>query len=102
MSRYILGVEAAQDVINIWEYIAPDNVDAADRLIANLFAAFDQLAEMPHLGHEREDLTDRSLLFWLVGSYLIIYRATQPAIEIVAVTRGSRDVPSLLSKRGPR
>ena len=40
-----------------------------------------------------------TLLFWPVGSYLIIYRAEHRPIEIVAVTQGSRDVPTFLRRR---
>jgi plasmid stabilization system protein ParE len=43
--------------------------------------------------------TTYSVLFWLVGSYLIIYRAEHRPVEIVAVTQGSRDVPAFLRPR---
>ena len=71
--------------------IAADKVDAADRWIGKLFNAFEALARTPGMGHKREDLTDYPVLFWPVGSYLIIYRAEQRPVEIVAVTQGSRD-----------
>jgi plasmid stabilization system protein ParE len=54
---------------------------------------------MPGLGHRREDLTDRPLRFWTVDAYLVIYRAERTPIEIVAVTRGGRDIPRLLRHR---
>jgi plasmid stabilization system protein ParE len=56
MRDYILGIEASQDVLDIWDYIANDNIDAADRLVESLFEAFDELAGMPRMGHRREDL----------------------------------------------
>ena len=51
------------------------------------------------LGHTRKDLTQYPVLFWPVGSYLIIYRAGRSPIEIVAVTQGSRDIPAFLRRR---
>jgi plasmid stabilization system protein ParE len=50
MTLYILAPEAAQDLHNLWEYMAVENVDATDRVIDALFAAFEQLAAMPSLG----------------------------------------------------
>jgi plasmid stabilization system protein ParE len=52
------------------------------------------------MGHQREDLTARALLFWPVGAYLVIYRSGELQIEIVAVVQGSRDVMTLLRQRG--
>lgn len=96
---YILGTDAASDLDNIWEYIARDNLDAADRWIDKLFGAFQALADTPNIGHKREDLTPLPVLFWPVGAYLIIYRAQSIPIEIVAVTQGSRDIPAFLHGR---
>jgi plasmid stabilization system protein ParE len=54
MTSYILGPEAPQDLHDLWDYIAGENLTAADRVIDTLFAAFEQLAVMPGLGHTRE------------------------------------------------
>jgi plasmid stabilization system protein ParE len=99
MTAYILAPEALQDLQDIWDYIATENLDAADRMIDTLFAAFEQLAALPGLGHRREDLTNRPLRFWTVEAHLVIYRAERTSVEIVAVTRGGRDIPRLLRHR---
>jgi plasmid stabilization system protein ParE len=99
MNRYVLSVAAELDLDEIWEYIAQDNLDAADRWIGKLFDAFDSLAQTPALGHKREDLTQYPVLFWPVGAYLILYRVQDEWIEIVAVTQGARDIPAFLSQR---
>ncbi len=99
MSGYILSVDADFDLDEIWEHIAADDIDAADRWIEKLFDAFEALGRTPGMGHRREDLTSHPVLFWPVGAYLVIYRAGRPAIEIVAVTQGSRDIPVFLSRR---
>ena len=99
MSGYVLSVDVALDLEDIWEYIAADSVDAADRWIGKLFDAFEALGQSPGMGHKREDLTAYPVLFWPVGSYLVIYRAERLPIEIVAVTQGSRDIPAFLRRR---
>ncbi len=99
MSGYVLSVDADSDLDEIWEYIAGDSIDAADRWTNKLFDAFEAFGRTPSIGHKREDLTAYSVLFWPVGAYLVIYRAERTPIEIVAVTQGSRDIPAFLSRR---
>lgn len=99
MSRYILSPDADLDIDNIWEYIAKNNIDAADRWVIRLFDAFEVVAKTPAIGHKRDDLTSYPVLFWPVVPYLIIYRATRRPVEIVAVTHGARDIPRFLHKR---
>jgi len=97
--KYVLGAAAELDLDAIWEYIAEDSVDAADRWIGKLFDAFEALAQAPGMGHKREDLTSYPVLFWPVGAYLILYRVRSEWIEIVAVTQGARDIPAFLRGR---
>ncbi len=99
MSGYKLGRDVEQDLDDIWEFVAADNIDAADRLIAKFFDAFEALARMPGMGHQRKDLTQLAVLFWPVGNYLVIYHAERTPIEIVAVVHGKRDVPTFLRQR---
>jgi hypothetical protein len=51
------------------------------------------------MGYKRKELTAYPVLFWPVGAYLIIYRAGADLVEIVAVTQGSRDIPTFLHQR---
>jgi hypothetical protein len=67
MRQYVLSTGAELDLNEIWEYIAQDNLDAADRWIKKLFDAFETLARAPGMGHKREDLTAFPVLFWPVG-----------------------------------
>jgi plasmid stabilization system protein ParE len=100
VSDYVLGSDAVLDLEDIWDYIATDSAAAAERWVAKLFDALEDIARMPGIGHRRQDLTAYPVLFWTVGAYLIIYRAEEGRpIEIVAVTQGSRDIPSFLRRR---
>ena len=99
MNRYVLSVAAELDLDSIWEYIAQDNIDAADRWISKLFDEFEALSRTPRMGHKREDLTSFPILFWPVSAYLVLYRVQDESVEIVAVTQGARNIPSFLGQR---
>jgi len=73
MPDHFYSPEASLDLLEIWEYIAADNVDAADRLEQEIRNAVNLLAENPEIGHFRRDLTSKPVRFWPVRSYLIIY-----------------------------
>jgi plasmid stabilization system protein ParE len=98
MNEYVLSARAELDLDEIWEYIAHDNIDAADRWIARLYDAFESLARTPGMGHKREDLATYPVLFWPVAAYLVIYRVQSERVEIVAVTQGAREIPSFLRR----
>jgi toxin ParE1/3/4 len=51
---------AADDLIEIWDYIADDSVTRADAFIDDFDAKFQLLAEQPMLGRSREELAQRS------------------------------------------
>jgi len=99
VTGYVVGEDAERDLGGIWEHIAEDSVDAADRWIGKLFDAFEALGRVPGMGHKREDLTPYPVLFWPIGAYLVIYRAERRPIEIVGVAQGSRDIPEFLRRR---
>jgi len=72
MAEYLLSPEALEDLQSIRDFIALDSPTGADKVLDELFAAFDQLAEWPGQGHTRPDLTPRKVRFWPVGSYLVV------------------------------
>ena len=99
MKEYVLSTGAELDLDEIWEYIAQDNINAADGWIGKLFEAFDALARNPGMGHKRDDLANFPVLFWPVSAFLILNRVQNEFIEIVAVTQGAREIPSFLRQR---
>ena len=68
MKRFILTPRAKQDVNDIWDYIADDNIEAADRVLNALDSAMVTLAKTPGIGHWREELTDKRHRFFPVYS----------------------------------
>jgi len=95
VSTYRLTPDAEQDLDDIWLYIAADSSRNADLFEDRLFGTFDRLAAMPGIGHRRPDWTDKPVLFFPVGQYLIVYRETAP-LEIVRVLHGARHMPRVL------
>lgn len=96
MRRFQLSEEAESDIREIWSYIAADNVKAAQKVRLALFDACQRLAENPRIGHVREDLTDQAVLFWPVGSYLIVYDPLRKPLSIVSAAHGARDVSGMI------
>jgi plasmid stabilization system protein ParE len=96
MKGFILTPRAKQDISDIWDYIAADNVEAADRILDALEGAMPKLAKSPGIGHWREELTDKRHRFLLVHSYLIVYRHETKPLQIIRVLHAARDVHSVL------
>src|ERR1017187_885038 len=90
MIGYALHPEARFDLDEIWEFIRADNLDAADRMIAEILAAVAALVPSPAQGHRRPDLTSRPLRFTLVREYLIAYAPDEEPLWVVAIMHGRR------------
>jgi plasmid stabilization system protein ParE len=101
MTGYLFGSHAGDDLLALWEYIASEDREAADRLIDTLYQTFDRLAAFPRLGHPRPGLLPDhpALRFWPAGAALIIDRPDRQPLEIVAIAHGARDIPSFLRGR---
>lgn len=90
MNGFVLHPEANSDLIDIWEYITADNLNAADRVIEEIYNKIQTLAAFPHQGHGRPDLSSRPLRFQLVRDYLIAYDPDEKPLPIIAVLHGRR------------
>lgn len=96
MTPFVLTSRAEQDIGDIWDYIAGDSIAAADRVLESINQALHRLAKNPGVGHFREDLADRRHRFWLVYSYLIVYRFEPRPLQVIRVLHAARDVQSIL------
>jgi plasmid stabilization system protein ParE len=86
MSGYAFHPDAFADLDEIWEYVAQDNVDAADRVLADIHLTFTTLAESPQIGHRRPDLTTRPLRFHVIrDEYLTAYAPAEKPLWVLAV-----------------
>lgn len=96
MADHFFSPEARLDLLEIWEHIAADDVDAADRVEHKIQQTISMLARNPGLGHLRRDLTSKPVRFWSVYSYLVIFDPDTRPLEIVRILSGYRDVAVLL------
>jgi toxin ParE1/3/4 len=90
MTGWDFHPEALLDLDEIWDYIAEDNLDAADRVIADILSGIDSLVPFPDQGHRRRDLTSRPLRFVAVHQYLIAYAPDEKPLWVIAVMHGRR------------
>lgn len=98
-SLYEVSSEAQDDLFEIWARIASDSVTLANRIDDGFYQLFASLAQMPLQGHSRKDLTQQSVLFFPLYSFLVIYQPETRPIRIVAVLRGKRNVKRVLRER---
>ena len=102
MSGFSFHPDAITDLEEIWEFIATDNLDAADKILQEIYEAIQALVSFPYLGHGRPDLTSKPLRFQIVRELLIAYAPDQKPLLVVAVLHGRRNpriIASLLRER---
>jgi toxin ParE1/3/4 len=95
MGRIRVTPRAAQDLEEIWFFIAQDDLAAADRVLALLEEKLHLLADNPLIGPPRPDIAPE-LRYHPVGSYLMLYRIVSGGIEVVRVVHGARKLLELI------
>jgi plasmid stabilization system protein ParE len=86
----------AQDITEIWEYIAGNNPLAARRIREDILSVIRALVQFPRQGLRRPDLTSRPLGFTVLRGYLIAYAPDEKPLWVVAVIDGRRS-PRLMA-----
>lgn len=89
--RFVLHPEAAQDILEIWEFIAVDNPAVARRVSEEIFESIQSLVKFRYQGHRRLDLTSSPLRFQIVREYLIAYAPETEPLAVIAVLNGRRN-----------
>jgi len=97
VNRLILAPLALEDLEKIGEYIALDNLAAAQTFVERLRVRCYALGKNPGIGHKRDEIRPglRSLA---EGNYLILYRSHANYVEIVRVVHGKRDLAKVFEK----
>jgi plasmid stabilization system protein ParE len=94
--RFVLTEEAETHLLEILDHVATKSETGAVRVRDAIYEAIERLAQMPGIGHTREDLTDRAVKFWSVYSYLLVYDPASQPLTIIAILHSARDVRRLL------
>jgi plasmid stabilization system protein ParE len=103
MSGFVLHPQAYADLDEIWEYIAADNLDAADRIREEIYETIQSIVPFPYVGHSRPDLTSKPLRFQIVREYVIAYAPEEKPLAVIAVLharRNPRVIAAILRNRG--
>ena len=101
MATYRLSGPAEADLLNIWLFIAENNLGAADRQLDTIVETMLLLAENPMMGRSRNELGN-NLRSIPVGNYLVIHRPIEDGIEVVRILHGARDLTALFGEESPR
>lgn len=91
MSEFVFHPDAVRDLEQIWEYIAADNLEAADQFREEIYQAIKSLVPFPFVGHQRPELTTRYLRFQTVREYVIVYAPDEKPMPVIAVLHGRRN-----------
>lgn len=95
MPQCIILPSAEADLDSIWEFIARDSPQNADRFVDSIYNFYrETLAYQVMMGRPRDRLAPgiRSYVF---QRYLIFYRPVDDGVEVVHVYQGNRDIESL-------
>ena len=97
MSRYVINVLASQDLNEIADYFAENNIEAGERFFQAFNRKCQQLVAFPNSGKSYESVRSglRGLSF---EKYIIFYRILEDGIEILRVISGRRDFPSMFEE----
>jgi toxin ParE1/3/4 len=93
------------DLIELFDFIAQDKLEPAERFVEMAAESFMRLAAFPGMGKKWESTNPRLSEFRMYPmpapfrSYLIFYRAIEEGIEVMAVLHGARNLDSALARR---
>jgi toxin ParE1/3/4 len=97
----IWSPEARQDLFEIWNYVWLDASAAiADKLLKHIDGACFALGGWPEFGKAGDDVR-KGLRSVTVSRYVVFYRVTNKAIEIVRVLDERRDVDGIFTDEEP-
>ncbi|KQW43317.1 MULTISPECIES: type II toxin-antitoxin system RelE/ParE family toxin [unclassified Roseateles] len=96
MARITRRPLAAADILEIWDYIAEDSFDAADRWVDVLDEKLALWATQPTMGRSRDELA-RGLRSFALGRYVVFVMPLEDGIDVVRVLHASRDLDALFA-----
>ncbi len=103
MPEIIFSEYVESELTAIWEFIALDNIDAADRFLESVQATFQELARMPRMGCARKFSHKRlrNLRSFRVKdftNYLIFYEPLADGVSVFHILHGARDLEQFFEK----
>ena len=100
-AAYALRELAVADLEAIWVYTVEQwGIEQAERYLKSVFACFEDLAEKPHLGRQRDEVKAGYRSF-PQGRHVMFYLVVPAGIEVIGIVHQSADVDSHLGQPPP-
>jgi len=97
-AAYALRELAVADLEAIWVYTVEQwGVEQADRYLKSLFTCFEDLAESPQLGRQRDEVKAGYRSF-PQGRHVVFYMVVLAGIEVIGIVHQSADVEAHLGR----
>jgi len=89
---------AEEDLSEIYEYIAAENLKAADAILARVEKDLDLLVRQPKLGRvpSDEELVRMGYRYLIIAEYLVFYTLEEQTVLVHRIIHGARDYLRLL------
>ena len=89
--------EAHRWLHDIFDYIAADNPEAAQKVVSGIYEKAQVLKRFPEIGHKYRTETDGEIRILLYGHYRIAYLLrSSSSIDILGVFHGALDIDRYL------
>ncbi len=83
--------QAKMDLQEIRDYIASDNVQAANKLVRDILALIEDHCGVPEIGTPRDDLKTSLRAFTHSKNYVVLYEFDSDALHVLRVVHTARD-----------
>ena|SRR5438132_825703 len=87
--------QAETDLAEILDYVEERNPQAAEQLARAIDERCTLLSQLPLLGRMRQELGP-GLRSVVIEQYVLFYRVTATAVEILRIVHGKRDIDAIM------
>lgn len=95
MPGIVYTSSARADLIEVWLFVAEENLNAADQILETINQGVHLLAQQPLMGRERPELRS-GLRSWPTATPYILYYLPDPdGLTLVRVLHHARDIHSI-------
>lgn len=97
MNEPRLTEQAKNDLVDLWMYIAANNLDAGDRMVEAILEGSRMHVRFPNMGQPCEELRP-GLRRFVVSPYVVYYRSVEETIEVLRIVHGARDIAGIFER----
>lgn len=92
MAKLIWTDAARGSLVDVHDYIARDNAEAAVRTIEGIYRKTEILQDFPRIGYLHRTTEEDEERFLLYGHYRIVYLVKTDAVVVTGVVHTARDL----------